>query len=81
MINTGSVTASHVIEWIIQEGLTDKQFTFFETEQEFMEKAVKTPSLSCVLDTIKAKKTGIGMRPVEKAMIDSIRRKSQGVLA
>ena len=45
-----------------------------------MEKAAKTPRSNCVLDTSKADKAGIGMRPVEDAMIDSIRKMSQGVL-
>ena len=46
-----------------------------------MQKAAKTPRSNCVLDTSKAEKAGIGMRPVEEAMIDSIRIMSQGVLA
>ena len=80
MTNPGSVNTSQVTEWMIQEGLTDKRFTFFETEDEFMEKAAKTPRSNCVLDTTKAEKAGIGMRPVEEAMIDSIRKMGQSVL-
>jgi hypothetical protein len=44
-----------------------------------MNKAAKTPRSNCVLDTSKAGKAGIGMRPVEDAMIDSIRKMKQGV--
>ena len=39
MTNQGSITKSQATEWMIQEGLTDKQFTFHETEEEFVEKA------------------------------------------
>ena len=81
MTNPGSITTSQVTEWMIREELTDKKFNFFKTEEEFMLKAAKTPRSNCVLDTSKAEKAGIGMRPVEEAMIDSIRKMSQGVLA
>ena len=81
MTNPGSITTSQVTEWMIKEGLSEKKFNFFKTEEEFMEKAAKTPRSNCVLDTSKAEKAGIGMRPVEEAMIDSIRIMSQGVLA
>ncbi|MDB3959100.1 sugar nucleotide-binding protein [Opitutales bacterium] len=72
MTNPGSITTSQVTEWMIQEGLTDKQFNFFKTEEEFMEKAAKTPRSNCVLDTTKAEKAGIGMRPVDEAITKSI---------
>ena len=81
MTNPGSITTGQVTEWMIKEGLTDRQFTFFETEEEFMDKAAKTPRSNCVLDTSKAEKAGIGMRPVEEAMIDSIRKMRQSVLS
>jgi dTDP-4-dehydrorhamnose reductase len=81
MTNPGSITTSQVTEWMIKEGLTDKQFTFFESEEEFMGKAAKTPRSNCVLDTSKAEKAGIGMRPVEEAMIDSIRKMHQSMLS
>lgn len=77
MTNPGSITTSQVTEWMVKERLTDKQFNFFKTEAEFMEKAAKTPRSNCVLDTSKAEKAGIGMRPVEEAIIDSIRKMRQ----
>jgi dTDP-4-dehydrorhamnose reductase len=79
MTNSGSITTSQVTECMIQEGLTNKKFQFFESEDEFMQKAAKTPRSNCVLDTTKAEKAGIGMRPVEEAMIDSIRKMRQGI--
>jgi dTDP-4-dehydrorhamnose reductase len=81
MTNPGSITTSQVTEWMIKEGLTDKKFNFFDSEEEFMEKTAKTPRSNCVLDTTKAEKVGIGMRPVEEAMIDSIRKMRQTILS
>ena len=43
MTNSGSITTSQVTEWMIQEGLTGKKFQFFDSEDEFMQKAAKTP--------------------------------------
>ena len=81
MTNPGSITTSQVTEWMVGEGLTDKKFNFFKTEDDFMENAAKTPRSNCVLDATKAEKAGIGMRPVEEAMIDSIRKMRQSVQA
>ena len=74
MTNPGSVTTQQVTEWMLEEGVTDKQFKFFEDEEQFMSKAAKTPRSNCVLDTTKAKKAGIGMRPVEEAMRESMQK-------
>ena len=81
MTNSGSITTSQVTEWMIQEGLTDKNFNFFKSEEEFMNEAAKTPRSNCVLDVSKAEKAGIGMRPVEEAMIDSVRKMRQSILS
>ena len=81
MTNPGSITTSQVTEWMIKEGATDKNFKFFNSEEDFMTKAAIAPRSNCVLDTTKAEKAGIGMRPVEEAMIDSIRKMRQSVLA
>jgi len=74
MTNPGSVTTQQVTEWMREEGVTDKQFKFFDNEEQFMSKAAKTPRSNCVLDTTKAEKAGIGMRPVEEAMRESIQK-------
>ena len=74
MTNPGSVTTQQVTEWMREEGVTDKQFQFFEDEEQFMSMAAKTPRSNCVLDTTKSEKAGIGMRPVEEAMRESMQR-------
>ena len=78
MTNPGSITTRQVTEWMIDEGLTDKQFNFFDSEDDFMSKAAIAPRSNCVLDTTKAEKAEISMRPVEEAMIDSIRKMKLG---
>jgi dTDP-4-dehydrorhamnose reductase len=79
MTNPGSITTRTITEWMIEEGLADKQFSFFDSEDDFMSKAAIAPRSNCVLDTTKAEKAGVGMRPVEEAMIDSIRKMKQGM--
>ena len=78
MTNPGSVTTRQVTEWMREEGVTDKQFKFFDDEEQFMIKAAKTPRSNCVLDTTKAEKAGIGMRPVEEAMRESMQKMAKG---
>ena len=78
MTNPGSVTTRQVTEWMREEGVTDKQFKFFEDEEQFMTKAAKTPRSNCVLDTTKSEKAGIGMRPVEEAMRESMQKMARG---
>ena len=78
MTNPGSVFTRQVTQWLREEGVTDKQFQFFEDEEQFMTKAAKTPRSNCVLDTTKAKKAGIGMRPVEEAMRESMQKMVKG---
>ena len=62
-----------------EEAVTEKEFQFFEDEQHFMNKAAKTPRSNCVLDTTKAEKAGIGMRPVEEAMRESMQKMAKVV--
>ena len=77
MTNPGSITTRQVTEWMVEEGLTDKKFKFFDSEEQFMSNAAIAPRSNCVLDTTKAEKAGIAMRPVEEVMIDSIRKMRQ----
>ena len=73
------LTSAECVEWMKEEGVADKQFQFFEDEEHFMIKAAKTPRSNCVLDTTKAEKAGIGMRPVEEAMRESMQRMARVV--
>ena len=74
LTNSGSITTRQVVKWMKEEGVTDKEFTFFENEEDFMAKAVITPRSNCVMDTSKAERNGIALRPVEEAVRDSLRK-------
>lgn len=72
LTNPGSVTTKQVVDMIVQHGLTDKRFSFFDTEEEFMQLAAKTPRSNCVLDSSKAIRAGLPLRPVEEALESSL---------
>jgi UDP-glucose 4,6-dehydratase len=81
LTNSGSITTRQVVEWMKEEGVTDKEFNFFENEEDFMAKAAITPRSNCVMDTSKAEINGIALRPVEEAVRDSLRKMREQVLA
>jgi UDP-glucose 4,6-dehydratase len=81
LTNVGAITTRQVVEWMKEEGVTDKAFTFFENEEDFMAKAAITPRSNCVMDTSKAERNGIALRPVEEAVRDSLRKMREQVLA
>ncbi len=68
LTNPGSVTTQEVVEMIARHGLSDKSFSFFETEEEFMQVAASTPRSNCILDSSKAVAAGLSMAPVEEAL-------------
>ena len=80
LTNQGSITTRQVTNWMLEEGVTDKEFSFFENENDFMDRAASTPRSNCVLDTTKAEKAGLGMRPVEDAVSDALRKMKQRCL-
>ena len=41
--NVGSITTRQVVDWMREEGVTDKVFNFFENEADFMQKAAVAP--------------------------------------
>ena len=72
--NPGRVTTREVVDLIRQSGVSTKDFSFFASEDEFMQKAAKTPRSNCVLDTAKLQATGIELPEVHDAVADSLRR-------
>lgn len=72
LTNPGSVTTSEVVSLIQELGITDKAFRFFHSEDEFMEKAAKTPRSNCVLDSSKAIRAGLRLTPVRESLRDAL---------
>ena len=52
---------SDVVKLIQKHGLSDRQFSFFESEEEFMSVAASTPRSNCVMDSSKAIKSWIAI--------------------
>jgi dTDP-4-dehydrorhamnose reductase len=80
LTNPGSVTTAEVVGLIEQEGHARNEsrmlrpFAYFASEEEFMKTGVRAPRSSCVLDTAKAEKLGLPLRPVREAIVDSLQR-------
>jgi dTDP-4-dehydrorhamnose reductase len=66
--NPGSVTTHEVVELIKKSGVSNKQFSFFKDESEFMNVAAKTPRSNCVMDSSKLASVGIEMTEVRSAL-------------
>jgi dTDP-4-dehydrorhamnose reductase len=85
--NPGSVTTREVVDLIQQQGRKRlgkgdtfsaermlKDFSYFESEDEFMKTSAIAARSSCVLDTAKAEKFNLPLRPVREAIADSLDR-------
>ena len=70
--NTGFVTTREVADLIKTHLLPEREFKFFSDENEFMQTAAKTPRSNCVMDNSKLLSTGIEIREVHEAIIDSL---------
>jgi dTDP-4-dehydrorhamnose reductase len=73
LTNPGSVTTREVVDLIRRTGLANREFDFFETEDEFLKLAAKTPRSNCVLDTDKAAAAGLKMTPIHEALEKAMR--------
>jgi dTDP-4-dehydrorhamnose reductase len=73
LTNTGSVTTREVVKLIEDSGVAgDKQFQFFESEEQFMQIAAKTPRSNCTMDNSKALAAGLSLSCVQDAIRDSL---------
>jgi dTDP-4-dehydrorhamnose reductase len=68
LTNPGSVTTREVVRLIQKHGLSNRDFQFFESDDQFMKLAAKTPRSNCVLDSTKAIAAGLPLSPVEEAL-------------
>ena len=73
LTNPGSVTTEDVVAMIKRHALVQKDFRFFDSEDQFMKLAAKTPRSNCVLATTKAEQLKLPMRPVAEALETAIR--------
>ncbi|MEC8554298.1 MAG: sugar nucleotide-binding protein [Planctomycetota bacterium] len=71
--NPGAVDTRQVVGLIKKHLLPDRQFKFFETEEEFMNVAAKTPRSNCVLDPTRILDTGAQLSTAVDAIETSLR--------
>ncbi|WP_417737615.1 SDR family oxidoreductase [Rosistilla oblonga] len=72
LTNPGSVTTSQVVAMIKEAGISTKEFRFFNSEDEFMRLAAKTPRSNCVLDSSKALAVGLRLTPIGASIQQSL---------
>lgn len=72
--NPGQVTTHEVVAAIQRAGVSNKAFTFFKDESDFMQKAAKTPRSNCVMDSSKLASVGIKLTEVHEAVDRDLRR-------
>jgi len=73
LTNGGSVTAREVVDKIKRHGICQKEYKFFDTEDQFMQLAAKTPRSNTVLDNQKALDAGLKLSPVHDAIDHALR--------
>ena len=74
VVNPGAVTTRRIVELIRQHLKPDRHFEFWENDEEFYRCQAKTPRSSCILDPSKLLSLGVKMRPVKKALEDTLER-------
>jgi dTDP-4-dehydrorhamnose reductase len=71
--NPNFVTTRHVVELIEKHLKPARKFEFWANDEEFYKVAAKTPRSNCVMDTTKLLAVGVKIRPVEEALVDSLK--------
>ena len=66
------VSTKQVVELIKRTLQPDKDFEFWENDEEFYRFGAKTPRSNCILDATKLLSAGINIRPVEEALQDAL---------
>ncbi len=74
LTNPGAVNTRQVIRMIEESGVSTKKFVFFDSEEDFMQKAAVAPRSNCVLDSSKALAAGLKLSPIEDALRDALAR-------
>ena len=71
--NPGFVTSREVVEMMQKILRPSRSFEFWSNDDEFYRVAAKTPRSNCILDVTKLLNSGVAMRPVEDALVDSLK--------
>jgi 3,5-epimerase/4-reductase len=74
LTNPGALTTREITQYLERVGLLPStgQWLFFASEEEFLSTVARVRRAACVLDTSKAERAGIGMRPIETALAETL---------
>jgi dTDP-4-dehydrorhamnose reductase len=70
--NPGYVSTAQVLEKVKEILKPNKNFTFWENDEEFYKTGAITPRSNCIMDSSKLINAGIKMRPVNDALADAL---------
>ena len=66
--NPGSTTARQITSIMKKHGLVHKELKFFDSEEDFMKRAVRTPRSNCTMSSQKLADAGITLTDVNEAI-------------
>ncbi len=72
--NPGAISTTEVIEAMKRHGLTQKRFTFFHDEADFMAAPGRVQRASCELNTDKLSATGIQLQEIHESLEGTLKR-------
>jgi dTDP-4-dehydrorhamnose reductase len=72
--NPGHVTTREVVDLILKSGVCQKEYSFFQSEDEFMHVAAKTPRSNCLMESAKLAAAGIRLTEVHDAVALALRQ-------
>jgi len=71
--NPGFVTSRQVVELMQKILRPARSYEFWNNDEEFYRVAAKTPRSNCIMDVTKLLATSVSLRPVEDALVDSLK--------
>ena len=71
--NPGFVSTRHVVDMINKILKPDREFVFWESDEEFYRLGAKALRSNCILSSSKLLMAGVSMRTVEEALFDAIK--------
>lgn len=72
LTNPGSITTREIVDMIITARVAKREFSFFDSESEFMQNAAITPRSNCILDCKKALNAGLKLTEVRSAVSQAL---------
>jgi dTDP-4-dehydrorhamnose reductase len=73
VVNPGAIKTSEVAEAIRRHGLCDKEFQFFENEEDFLSAPGRVKRANCILSSEKLAYHGLPLRPIHEALEETLR--------